>query len=67
MSRYTPYILGAYVYISKDFKRVFFGKRNVYAKKDKKGKTTGFYVRYKNKYYHARYYGRNNYEVYIRQ
>lgn len=51
MSRYTPYILGAYVYISKDFKRVFFGKRNVYAKKDKKGKTTGFYVRYKNKYY----------------
>lgn len=43
-------------------KRVFYGPRTVYTK-DLSGKT---YVRYKNKYYRTHYYGRNNYEVYIR-
>lgn len=50
------------VLILKNGKRVFYGPRTVYTK-DFSGRT---YVRYKNKYYHARYYGRNNYEVNIR-
>ena len=66
MSSYTPYIKANFVYISKNFKKVFFGERTVYAKKDKKGKITGFYVRYKNKYYRAFYDGYRIWNVRIR-
>ena len=50
------------VLILKNFKRIFYGMRTVYTK-DYSGKV---YVRYKNKYYRAHYYGGNHYEVYIR-
>lgn len=50
------------VLILKNGKKVFYGPRTVYTK-DYSGRS---YVRYKNKYYQAHYYGRNNYEVYIR-
>ena len=50
------------VLIFKNGKRVFYGPRTVYTK-DLSGRT---YVRYKNKYYRAHYYGRNTYEVNIR-
>ena len=47
-SRYIP-IKKANVYITKDFKKVFYGMRTLYAK-DCTGKV---YIRYKNKYYRA--------------
>ena len=47
-SRYIP-IKKANVYISKNFKKVFYGMRTLYAK-DATGKA---YIRYKNKYYRA--------------
>ena len=50
------------VLIFKGGKRVFYGMRTVYTK-DYSGRT---YIRYKNRYYRAHYYGRNHYEVYIR-
>ena len=50
------------VIIFKNGKRVFYGPRTVYTK-DYSGRT---YVRYKNKYYRAYYYGGRTYEVHIR-
>lgn len=58
MSRYTS-IKKANVLISKNFKRVFYGMRTLYAK-DHTGK---LYVRYQNKYYRAYYDGRYTYNV----
>ena len=58
MSKYTPYVKTNFVFISKNYKKIFFGKRTVYVKKDKKSKITGYYVKYKNKYYRA-FYGAN--------
>ena len=59
MSRYIP-IKKANVYISKNFKKVFYGLRTLYSK-DFSGKV---YIRYKNRYYRAYYMGHyNNYQV----
>ena len=52
----------ANVFITKNFKRVFYGPRTLYAK-DLTGR---IYVRYKNKYYQAHYDGRHTYNVRIR-
>lgn len=52
----------ANVYISKNFKKVFYGVRTLYTK-DLTGR---IYVRYKNKYYQAHYDGRHTYKVRIR-
>jgi len=46
---YKPQRKYPYVYISRNFKKVFFGQRTLYRKK---GSST-YYVRYKNKYYPA--------------
>lgn len=58
MSKYTS-LRKANVYISKNFKKVFYGMRTLYAK-DHTGRV---YVRYKNKYYQAHYDGRYTYNV----
>lgn len=57
MSIYKPIRKAAYVYISKNFKKVFFGPRTLYRKKG----SSGYFVRYKNKYYPAYI---DNYGVY---
>jgi hypothetical protein len=57
MSIYKPIRKAAYVYISKNFKKVFFGPRTLYRKKG----SNGYFVRYKNKYYPAYI---DNYGVY---
>ena len=46
---YKPLRKAAYVYISRNFKKVFFGRRTLYTKKG----SSNYYVRYKNKYYPA--------------
>ena len=61
MSRYTP-VKKAYVYITKNYKKVFSGMRTLYAK-DMTGR---LYVRYKNRYYKAYYDGYHNYDVRIK-
>ena len=53
----------ANVYISKNFKKLFYGMRSLYAK-DHTGRV---YVRYKNKYYQAHYDGRYTYYVTIKR
>ena len=53
----------ANVYISKNFKKVFYGPRTLYVE-DTLNRITGrLYVRYKNKYYRAYYDGRHTYNV----
>ena len=46
---YKPLRKAPYVYIARNFKKLFFGRRTLYRKK---GSST-YYVRYKNKYYPA--------------
>ena len=46
---YKPLRKHPYVYISRNFKKVFFGRRTLYTKKG----SSNYYVRYKNKYYPA--------------
>lgn len=58
MRRYTPLRM-ANVDISKNFKKVFYGMRTLYAK-DCTGRV---YIRYKNKYYQAYFDGRHTYNV----
>jgi hypothetical protein len=55
---YRP-VKKANVFISKNFKKVFYGMRTLYAKDH----TGTVYVRYSNKYYRAYYDGRNTYNV----
>lgn len=61
MSRYTP-LKKANVYITKNFKRVFYGMRTLYTK-DLTGRV---YIKYKNRYYQAHYDGQYTYNVRIR-
>ena len=60
MSRYKPY-KKAIVYILKNNKRVFYGKRTIYSK-DGTGK---IFIRYKNRYYRVYHSGRNIYLSFI--
>jgi len=57
----------ANVYISKNFKKVFYGMRTLYVKDLRNTRYSDFsgkvYVRYKNKYYQAHFDGRNTYNV----
>lgn len=60
MSRYKP-LRKANVYITKGFKRLYYGMRTLYAKDS----TGNKYIRYKNRYYRAYYDGRHTYNVRI--
>lgn len=57
----------ANVYITNNFKRVFYGPRTLYVKDLRSPKSRDFsgrvYVKYKNKYYQAHYDGRYTYNV----
>ena len=57
----------ANVYISKNFKKVFYGMRTLYVKDLRNTRCHDFsgrvYVRYKNKYYQAHFDGRHTYNV----
>ena len=58
MSKYRP-LKKANVYISKNFKRVFYGRRTLYVK-DHTGRV---YINYKNRYYQAHFDGYHTYLV----
>ena len=62
MSRYKP-LKKSNVFISKNFKKVFYGMRTLYAK-DATGKK---YIRYKNRYYRAYYDGHYTYNVRLKR
>ena len=59
---YKPIRKASFVYISKNYKRVFFGERTLYRKKG----SSKYYVRYKNKYYPAHTGKYGVFDVYIR-
>ena len=59
---YKPLRKHPYVYISKNFKKVFFGERTLYRKKG----SSKYYVRYKNKFYPAHTGKYGVFDVYIR-
>ena len=60
----------ANVFISKNFKKVFYGVRTLYVKDLRNPRRSDFsgrvYIRYKNKYYQAHFDGRHTYNVRIR-
>ena len=58
MSKYRP-LRKANVYISKNFKTVFYGMRTLYVK-DCTGRV---FIRYKNRYYQAHFDGYRTYHV----
>ena len=58
MSKYRP-LKKANVYISKNFKKVFYGMRTLYVK-DHTGRV---YIKYNNKYYQAYFDGYYTYHV----
>ena len=49
MSIYKPLRKAAYVYISRNFNKIFFGRRTLYTKEG----SNEYYVKYKNNYYPA--------------
>ena len=59
---YKPIRKASFVYISKNYKRVFFGERTLYKKKG----SSKYYVRYKNNYYPAQPGKYGVFDVYIR-